>query len=44
MNPIHLVLLVFSFVCAVLGTFGVPSGRINFIAASLAFLVASMLF
>lgn len=42
---INLILLVFSFVCFVLATVGVPSSpRFNLIAAGLAFLVASMLF
>ncbi len=38
------VLLVFSFVCATLATFNVPSGPINLIGASLAFYTASLLF
>jgi hypothetical protein len=38
-------LLVFSFVCAALATFGVPSApRFNLLAASIMFLVASLLF
>jgi len=38
------ILLVFAFVCFVLGTFGVPASRFNLIAAGLAFWVASLLF
>ena len=44
MPLIHLVLLVFSFVCFVLATIGVPSPpRLNLLAAGLACWVASLL-
>lgn len=39
------ILLVFSFVCAVLATVGIPSPpRFNLLAAAIAFFVASVLF
>ncbi len=39
----HLILIVFAFVCAVLAAISVPSGRLNLVGAALAFYFASML-
>jgi hypothetical protein len=36
MANLHLILIVAAFVCALLATLGVPSGRYNLIAAALA--------
>ncbi len=43
MNNLDLVLLVFALVCFVLAAFGV-GGKINLVAAGLAFWVASVIF
>jgi hypothetical protein len=42
MVPLRFVLLVFSFVCFVLGALNVPSPRVNLVAAGLACWVASL--
>jgi hypothetical protein len=39
----HLLLLVFAFVCFVIAAFA-PGGRINLVAAGLAFWIATLLF
>lgn len=44
MTSLHLILLVFSFVCAFLATMGVPSARFNLLAAAFMFYIASILF
>lgn len=44
MANLHLILIVAAFVCAVLATVGVPSGRYNLVGAALACWFASMLF
>ena len=42
---LYLILLVFSFVCAVLATVGMPSPpRFNLLAAAFAFYIAALLF
>ena len=37
------VLLLLSFVCFILATFGIPTGRVSILALGLVFLVAAML-
>ena len=43
MAPIHLILIVAAFICAVLAALGVPTGRFNMIGAALACWFLSML-
>lgn len=42
---LYLILMVFSFVCAVLATIGIPSPpRFNLLAAAFAFFIAALIF
>lgn len=44
MASLHLILVVAFLICELIAACGVPSGRVNLIAAGLACLAASMLF
>jgi hypothetical protein len=44
MHNLNLVLIVAAFICFVIAAIGVPSGRINLVAAGLACWVASLIF